>query len=175
MQDTAAVLQVVPWQHARLEYLETRGSRGGVPLYAVTHLRHTEDANLVWESLGPLLAAMERGETGRRIARLEFIWDRHTGRRGVVMYDTDGSPVIHVANALLGYSGAGPALSGQIMEALGVLPEVFEMINSSVTNQDYIVVLSREKWSPTVSIRHRKAVTLPTEMDGAWSYFRIYV
>lgn len=170
MQDTAAVSQVVPWQHARLEHLETWGSHGDTPLFNVRHSRFIEDANVVWRSLGPVLE-----EIGDRIARMEFIWDRSTGRRGVVVYNDDGDPVLHVVNALLGYRGAGPALSRQIMEALGVPSEVYAMINRSVTNQDYVVVLSREQQGRTASMRHRKAVVLPTALDEVWSYFRIFV
>ena len=90
-------------------------------------------------------ANIYEGEIGP-LVRAEFFWDKGLPQhRGVVLYDNKGQAVMHVLHALLGYGGAGPALSGQILEALGVPEEVFEEANNAVPHQDYVLVFSREQ------------------------------
>lgn len=128
----------------------TRTDGDGVPHFDVTFATFMHDANECYPLLGEMLRGLKYLATrsdnpvlAGRVAHIEFIWNRRTKCRGAVFFDDRGVALIHVVNALLGYQGAGSALSRRIMMGFGVDAEVFDEINELVTNEDYIVVLTR--------------------------------
>ena len=81
------------------------------------------------------------------IARVEFfsVQQGRATKRGAVLFDNYGAPILHAFNALLGYGGAGPQLSGQILSAIGVLQSDFEDANKMVESGNYdALIFSRE-------------------------------
>ena len=139
----------VSYEAPRITNLRKAGAdANGVTLYSVTFATFTEYASKCCPQLGEVLRGLERlaarsdnPVSAGGIARVEFIWDRATNQHDAVFYDDRGVvPLLHVVNALLGYRGAGSALSHRIMRDLGLSESAFTEIN----NQDYVVVLTRE-------------------------------
>lgn len=107
-----------------------------------------------------------------KIVRAEFIWKRPTRPvedRGVVLWNNHGQAMIHVVNALLGYSGSGPALSQQILRLLGVPEELFEQANGSVAHQSYVIVFSRQSHSMVDDVD----TAIPFAEPGEWEWWRV--
>lgn len=87
------------------------------------------------------------------VGRIEIFGDEYTDGaqnrlqdRGLVLFDTNGQPLVHVCNALIGYSGSGPSLTEAIFAELGVDQEMFDRIQASYagirsTNTPYYVVV----------------------------------
>ena len=166
------------YMEPRVTTLRTAGTDSdGMSLYSVTFATFTKDATECYPLLGEILRGLERLATrpdnpvsAGRIARVEFIWDRTAGRRGAVFFDDRGVPLIHVVNAIMGYSryGSGPALCRQIMADLGVDDQVFKDINTLVTNQDYVIVLTREEHVEKDGVMH----ALPMMVTDTWDWHR---
>lgn len=78
------------------------------------------------------------------IVRAEFFLSG-TGleRRGVILFDSRGTPVLHVQHALLGQRRLGLDVSQAVLQALGVREDL-EAINAAI-GPTYTVVFSREK------------------------------
>lgn len=174
MPDKATTM--VSYAEPRVANLRTAKIDGdGVSLYSVTFATFTEDAAECYPLLGEVLRGLERLATrsdnpvsAGRIARVEFIWDRTAGRRGAVFFDDRGVPLLHAVNALLGYQGAGSALSCRIMQDLGLSESVFTEINTLVNNQDYVVVLTREPHVEKDGVMH----ALPMMVTDTWDWHR---
>ncbi|HMS93329.1 MAG TPA: hypothetical protein PKD28_02960 [Candidatus Saccharibacteria bacterium] len=166
----------VSYETPRITNLRKAGTdANGVALYGVTFATFTEDASRCYPLLGQVLRGLERLATrsdnpvsAGRIARVEFIWDRATNQRGAVFFDDRGVPLLHVINALLGYQGAGSALSHRIMRDLGLSESVFTEINTLVNNQDYVVVLTREPHVEKDGVMH----ALPMMVTDTWDWRR---
>ena len=166
----------VSYQAPRITNLRKAGTdANGVALYSVTFATFTDDASKCYPLLGEVLRGLERLATrsdnpvsAGGIARVEFIWDRTTNQRGAVFFDDRGVPLLHVVNALLGYRGAGSALSHRIMRDLGLSESVFTEINTLVNNQDYVVVLTREQHVEKDGIMH----ALPMMVSDTWDWHR---
>ena len=81
------------------------------------------------------------------IARIEFFNypDRHPlAFKGAVIFDAEGKPLVHTANALLGYGGQGAILSQKILEMVGA-GDLYRDITSYVTTTTYRpIIVSRE-------------------------------
>jgi hypothetical protein len=87
--------------------------------------------------------------------RVEILWDRGTSRfhsdvRGMLLYQNTKF-VVHVLHALIGYIGAGPTLTKNILVMLGVTEAQFDEVNQQVQNRSAAVVFTRAD-------------------DGAWSW-----
>lgn len=72
------------------------------------------------------------------IGRIEIICDDHTEAaryrrrdRGIVLFDLNGQPLIHVVNALVGYSGSGPSLTEAIFRELRIDHDIFDEIQQA--------------------------------------------
>jgi hypothetical protein len=52
--------------------------------------------------------------------------------RGVFLLDANGTVIVHITNALIGYDGSGPALSRRILELFGFSQQAFHNINDTV-------------------------------------------
>ena len=119
------------------------------------------DTNTAWAVLEHVLANIESLHVGflkprkgvkavhLQIARLEFYrFPSPVGGAeviGMAAFDSTGQPLFTVRDATLGYSGSGPILSSNIAAALGITPEMFEEINTSVSGGGhYALVVSRE-------------------------------
>ncbi|OYX53686.1 hypothetical protein B7Y92_01955 [Candidatus Saccharibacteria bacterium 32-50-13] len=162
----------VPYEDPRVMTLGTTDRHDdGALLYAVSFMTFSDDAEACWPVLGEILRGYNNLATGPhasmgRIARVEFIWDRPTSRRGAVFFDDKGVPVIHAVNALLGYDGSGSKLSRRILTVLGLPDPVFDAINAEVANQDYIVVVSREEHIEVDGVMH----ALPMMVADTWKW-----
>lgn len=134
-----------------------------------------QSTDVAWSIVKHLIAGIDalvnpaniyKGEIGP-LVRAEFFWGEGLPQhRGVVLYDNKGRAVMHVVHALLGYSGSGPALSGQILKALGVPEEMFEEANNTVPHQDYVLVFSREQ------VSNDTAVLYGTPRE-TWEWWRV--
>jgi hypothetical protein len=86
------------------------------------------------------------GEGFSTPARVELLWcGDNRDFRGLVIFDSQGRLIVHVTNALLGYSGSGSYLSKQILTLLGISKRMFEEIQYAVWNMSYVVILTRQK------------------------------
>lgn len=123
----------------------------------------TPEAELL---LGMLDEDVRRAGSVNPISRVEFLHHPGTetrlGLRGAVLYDSTGQPVFHFVNALIGYSGSGPALSREILRALGVNDYRIDQINEGVRTLmlrklPYVVIVELDE---TVPNRHWQFVVL---------------
>lgn len=136
--------------------------------------RHTQATATL---LTYLLAGIESKATNYDavgpIARVELFWNRerggYEGWRGAVLFDNKGKAIFHAVHALLGYGGAGPALSEHILRCLDVPEALFQEANSAVHNQDYLVVFSREQRIIIDGVES----SLPFGEPGAWEWWRV--
>lgn len=101
-------------------------------------------------------------------ARLEFTWDNASDRRGVLIYDSRGQLIVHVVHALLGYSGSGPALSEQILSALGA-QELFAPMNQAARDRAYVLVASRQ---PHGTIQGVDTAIPGMDVEQTWTWWR---
>jgi hypothetical protein len=109
------------------------------------------------------------------IVRAEFFWESdelgtQTLRRGLIMYDTRHVPVAHMRSAVLGYGGAGPALSQAVTELIGVSPEMFKAVHEAVEHQRYVVVFSREVHRVISGV---DISVLCTHVRPEWDWWRV--
>jgi hypothetical protein len=94
----------------------------------------------------------------RPIRRVEIFCDDHTAGaqhllqdRGLVMFDDTDEPVVHVLNALLGYSGSGPSLTQAILRELSIPDQIFIDIQHdlwdirSTDTPYYVIIQSAER------------------------------
>lgn len=86
-----------------------------------------------------------------------------------MFFDDRGVPLLHVVNALLGYQGAGSALSHRIMRDLGLSESVFTEINTLVNNQDYVVVLTREQYVEKNGVMHALPMMVSVAIRHSWA------
>lgn len=118
-----------------------------------------------WAVLEPLLTGIDAlyrshedtvefgmHSTYGRIARVELFHtigiNNRDAKRGAVIFDNRGEPLMHLLGALLGYGGAGPTFTKQVLTAIGVPEEMFDEVNQSVVSHDYdTVIFSREDHS----------------------------
>lgn len=89
------------------------------------------------------------------VGRIEIFSDDYTDAakyrlqdRGLVIFDTNGRPLLHVCNALIGYSGSGPSLTKAIFDELGVGQAIFDEIQATYagtrsTNTPYYLVVQK--------------------------------
>lgn len=97
----------------------------------------------------------DRYSTLQPVGRIELFGDGHTDTaqhrlrdRGIVLFDLNMRPLVHVTEALIGYGGSGPGLTEAIFREVGVDPNVFEEIQTNhweilSTNIPYHVVVQR--------------------------------
>jgi len=114
-----------------------------------------------WAILEPLLAGIpalykevkypEIGESSTYglVSRVEFFSVRVNdcpAKRGAVLFDNRGVPLLHAFNALLGYGGSGPDFSRQLLSAIGVPDIMFSDANMMVASGRYdSLIFSRER------------------------------
>lgn len=108
----------------------------------------------IYRDAASLMALEEtvRAVNAMPIGRVEFLYwpGSMTTRevRGALLFSVDEHPVVYVQNALLGYDGAGPGLSRDIMVQLGMLPAAFIQLNQAAKllrnqQQPFVAVIER--------------------------------
>ena len=105
-------------------------------------------------------------------ARVEMVWEKDStyGARGAVIFDSFGRLIVHVVDALLGYSGSGAALGDAVLSALNVTDRMASEIHQAVAHQPYHLVISREK----TTIAEGVEITLPTaDVMPEWRWWRV--
>lgn len=99
-------------------------------------------------------------------ARVELFWYRERQElRGLAIFDTEERLIVHVAHALLGYSGSGPILTREILKLLGVSKEMFEKLQRAAWDQNYLIILSRERPAPYEGLDNPQ---LDVEPEWTW-------
>lgn len=148
--------------------IEYRDSRSLPPIVA--------DAKGSWQLMEHILAGIN-ALSGRQDfsstygvpARLEFIWNEQTAERGVVIFDGQGNLIVHALNALLGYTGAEPDFSANILTALGVPDEMLKEIQVAALDAiPYVIVVSREKRE---NINGVETALRTREVEPAWTWW----
>ena len=109
------------------------------------------------------------------VGRLEIFGDWHTVAaqntlhdQGMVLFDVNGLPLLHVVHALIGYGGSGPALTKAIFSDLGISPAIFEEIQRAhrdvlSTDSPYHVVVQSSRDDEDHLTWHWSSVT-----ESAW-------
>jgi hypothetical protein len=137
-----------------------------------------------WAILEPLLAGIpalyrevhypEIGESSTYglVSRVEFFSvhvNNYPTKRGAVLFDNRGEPLLHAFNALLGYGGSGPHFSRQILSAIGVPDQMFSDANKMVVSGEYdSLIFSRERHETVEGI---DTVFLGADVMGDWNWW----
>ena len=88
-----------------------------------------------------------------QIARIECLWDTRSdlrsdhAYRGMIIFTSGASstiPVVHFADALLGYDGSGATLARDILKYCGISAGLIAECEDDLEHHDYQIVFSRE-------------------------------
>lgn len=152
---------------------QTYGHHGSLPPI-------TGPTDFAWKQLEIILTGIETLAERKQYfgsdefglpARIELFWDHDHSKhrlRGLAIFDTQARLIVHVTNALLGYGGAGPYLTEQILRFIGVPEVLIEELQRATREKAYYVILSRQKHGVYEGVD----TTIPTlEVKPTWRWW----